>query len=206
MKYKWLNKSANDKLIIFFNGWGMDESVVKHLNCEDFDILMFYDYNNLDTNFDFEELADYKTRYLVAWSMGVMCGSMFACKLGKLVSSTATNGTLKPIDNEYGIPLRIYDLTLRNFSETGAKKFISNMFMTPVDLPSNSRDFENQKSELAALKSYSSNLAFKYDRVIISSEDKIIPTKNQVRFWNIEPNIKSGHCPFFEYKSWSELL
>ena len=28
MKYKWLNKDNNPKLIIFFNGWGMDEDVV----------------------------------------------------------------------------------------------------------------------------------------------------------------------------------
>ena len=36
MKYKWLNKGVNKgvnngKLILFFNGWGMDENVVKHL-------------------------------------------------------------------------------------------------------------------------------------------------------------------------------
>ncbi len=205
MKYKWLNKEANEKVIIFFNGWGMDESVVKHLDCEDFDVLMFYDYNTLDTDFEFEELTRYKNRYLVSWSMGV-CRGAECNKLGLLTSSTAINGTLKPIDNEYGIPERIYDLTLRNFSPAGAQKFIKNMFSSPVNLPKNLRDFENQKSELAALKNYSSDSDFRYDRVIISSEDKIIPTKNQVKFWNIEPNIKGGHCPFFEYKSWSELL
>ena len=42
MKYKWLNNVKNKKLIIFFNGWGMDENVVKHLDCEDYDVLMFY--------------------------------------------------------------------------------------------------------------------------------------------------------------------
>ena len=46
MKYKWLNLKNNQKLIIFFNGWGMDEGVVKHLDCEGYDILMFYNYND----------------------------------------------------------------------------------------------------------------------------------------------------------------
>ena len=62
MEYKWLNNKNNNKIIIFFNGWGMDESVVSHLNPADFDILMFYDYNSLDTNFDFSTLNKYTER------------------------------------------------------------------------------------------------------------------------------------------------
>ena len=48
MKYKWLNKKNNEELILFFNGWGMDESVVSHINPENFDVIMIYDYNNLE--------------------------------------------------------------------------------------------------------------------------------------------------------------
>jgi hypothetical protein len=36
--------------------------------------------------------------------------------------------------------------------------------------------------------------------------DKIIPTKSQVKFWGIEPNLKGGHCPFLQFEKWSELL
>ena len=81
MKYKWLNKVNNQKLIIFFNGWGMDESVVSHLDCENYDILMFYDYNTLDTDFDFESLNIYPKKNLIAWSMGVMVGGCLAPSL-----------------------------------------------------------------------------------------------------------------------------
>ena len=77
MKYKWLNIKNNQKLIVFFNGWGMDECVVKHLDCENFDILMFYDYNTLGTDFDYESLNIYPEKNLIAWSMGVMVGSMY---------------------------------------------------------------------------------------------------------------------------------
>ena len=52
MKYKWLNRRENKKIILFFNGWGMDENVVKHLDSEDYDVLMFFDYKTLDTDFD----------------------------------------------------------------------------------------------------------------------------------------------------------
>ena len=54
MKYKWLNNGQNDEVIVFFNGWGMDEAVVRHLLFDAYDVIMFYDYNNLDTDFEFE--------------------------------------------------------------------------------------------------------------------------------------------------------
>lgn len=204
MKYKWLNKNNNKDLIVFFNGWGMDASVVKHLEVDLYDIIMFYDYNNLETDFSFKSLDKYLNKYLVAWSMGVMVATLFDVNVN---SATAINGTLKPIDNEFGIPNRIYDLTIRGFSPQGAEKFIKNMFSSgEVILPEINRDFENQKSELSALKNYQSNLDFKYTRVIISDNDKIIPTKNQIAYWGIESNVKGGHAPFNNFKSWSELL
>ena len=66
--------------------------------------------------------------------------------------------------------------------------------------------FDNIKNELAVLKTYSANLDFHFNRIFISSDDKIIPSRNQTAFWGIEPNIDAGHCPFFLFKSWSELL
>ena len=203
MKYKWLNKGINNKLILFFNGWGMDECVVKHLDADNYDVLMFYDYNTLETDFDFESLNIYPQKYLIAWSMGVMCATLFNINY---VSKSAINGTLKPIDDKFGIPKRIYDLTLKGFSTKGAERFIKNMYNENCELPTPNRDFENQKSELEALTHYKANESFKYDKIILSSDDKIIPTKNQSAFWNIESNINSGHAPFNLFKKWSELL
>lgn len=199
MKYKWLNRINNDKLIIFFNGWGMDEAVVNHLDTEDYDVVMFYDYNNLETDFI---LKNYKEKYLIAWSMGVMIASKFDFGVK---SATAVNGTLKPIDTEFGIHPKIYDLTIRGFNEKGREKFIQNMFSEPQEI-SITRDLENQKSELSAIKEYTANESFRYTKVFISDNDKIIPTKSQCAFWEIEPNLKSGHCPFSLFKKWSELL
>lgn len=206
MEYKWLNRKNNENVIIFFNGWGMDDGVVKHLEFENYDVLMFYDYNSLEVDFDFVELKKYTKRYLVAWSMGVMVATLFAEGFEPLEKAVAINGTLKPIDNKLGIPERIYDLTVKNFSPAGAEKFIKNMFLDDTSVPECGRDFENQKSELAALRTCSANLDFKYTKVLLSTDDKIIPTSNQAAFWNIAPNIKSGHCPFNLFKFWGEIL
>ena len=198
MKYKWLNKENNNKLIIFFNGWGMDESVVKHLEFGCYDVIMFYDYNDL--NIDLNIISGYDTKYLTAWSMGVMIASKFNIEYA---SKTAINGTLKPIDDKYGIPPKIYDLTIKRLD---VNKFMKQMFEQDENIPEINRNYENQRKELEAIKTYSANLDFKYNKVIISSNDKIIPTSAQVRFWNITPNIEAGHCPFYHYKTWGELL
>ena len=203
MKYKWLNKQNNNKLIVFFNGWGMDETVVKHLEPEILDVIMFYDYNSLSTDFDFNLLKNYFSKYLIARSMGVMTATLFQIDYD---SKTAVNGTLKPIDDKYGIPNRIYDLTIKNLTPSGLIKFIENMGLNSDIIPEINNDFENQKSALLQLKNYQSNPKFKYDRIILSSDDKIIPSKNQSKFWGIEPNTQSGHSPFHLFKKWSDLL
>lgn len=211
MEYKWLNKKNNNKLIIFFNGWGMDEGVVKHLEPEDYDVLMFYDYNNLET--DLKPDKKYSEVNIIAWSMGVMAASIICTEPRSLTSSlkgrgsvVVINGTLKPIDEKYGIHPKIYDLTIKGFDEKGRDKFIRNIFNGITPKISCSRTLENQKSELIVLKNYKADLNFKPTKILISGNDKIIPTKNQCAFWGIEPNLEGGHCPFFSFKKWSELL
>ena len=48
MQYHWLNKQNNEKLIIFFTGWSFDENPFKFLKSDNFDVMIFYDYNNLE--------------------------------------------------------------------------------------------------------------------------------------------------------------
>ena len=206
MKYKWINNNSNKNLILFFNGWGMDDCVIKHLDCQNFDVLMFYDYNTLEMEFCIDFINQYQKKYLIAWSMGVMIGSIYLSKYnGSFNSTIAINGTLKPIDDEYGIHPKIYDLTIKGFNERGRDRFISSMFEEKNNIIC-SRDIENQHLELVALKNYYSNENFKYNKILISDNDRIIPTKSQVTYWGIKPNLRGGHCPFMNFTKWSELL
>lgn len=202
MKYKWLQNIKSNKLIIFFNGWGMDDFIVSHLDCEDYDVIVFYDYNSLDGDID---LNNYQETHVIAWSMGVMIATLF--EFNNLKSSTAICGTPKPIDNEYGIPERIYNLTIKGFNEASAKKFMERMFISNPDIDKfSNRTLESQKSELIKLLEYKSNFDYKYSRVIVADDDKIIPTTNQLNYWKNPEIIHSGHCPFVLYKKWAELL
>ena len=205
MKYKWLNKEdSNKKIILFFNGWGMDEEIVNHLNCEDYNVLMFYNYNSLDTDFDWKSIEPYLEKNLIAWSMGVMVGTLFF-KSDCLSQTVAINGTLKPIDTEFGIHPKIYDLTIRGFNEKGRERLINSMFEENFK-NFHQRELKEQHSELIALKNYIANEDFNYNKILISENDKIIPTKSQTKFWAIKPNLKGGHCPFLQFTKWRELL
>ena len=176
---------------------------------------MFYDYNTLDTDFIFESLNTYPEKVLIAWSMGVMIGSCLAPSLALILgegTKIAINGTLKPIDVKFGIHPKIYDLTIKGFNDKGRERFIKSMFDTKNELTLDhnplpkERQIKEQLTELISLKNYKSDYSFKYNKILISDNDKIIPTKSQVAYWRIEPNFKGGHCPFFQIKKWSDLL
>ncbi len=206
MKHFWLNKTnTNKKLIIFFNGWGMDEKIVSHLECEDYDVVVLYDYNDLELDIQSLNLSQYTEKHIVAWSMGVMVATLF--NFGEIKTSTAICGTPFAIDNEYGIPERIYNLTIKGFSETSSKKFMERMFIEKPSIETFSdRTFDSKLSELKKMLEYKPNTEFQYTKAIVGSDDKIIPTKNQLNYWDNPITINSGHCPFMLYKKWTELL
>lgn len=212
MKYKWLNKLNNNKLIIFFNGWGMDDYIVSSLDCGEYDVITFYDYNTLDTDIEFE---NYSETHVIGWSMGVMVSTLFDFK--NVQSRTALCATPYPVDDKYGIPTRIYNLTVKGFSEKSLQKFMERMFCEKTNLPKYSdRTFESQSTELLKMAEYCPNEKYNFTKAIIPEHDLIIPTKNQQNFWeeykeknnnNIRiDSIPTGHCPFSVYKSWAEII
>lgn len=201
MQYKWLNNKNNKKLIVFFNGWGMDEKVVEHLEFKDYDVLTFYDYRNFEiNNFDFTK---YEQKYLIAWSMGVYVCNYFYEIFKNFDKYIAINGTQKPIDDEFGIPKAIYDLTIENFNELSCSKFIKKI---STKLDPCSRATKELKEELIAIKYLKIKDFFKFNKSIISNKDRIIPSQNQKNFWKTFEEIDAPHYIFDLYKSWDELL
>ena len=215
MKSKFINKE-NDKLILFFNGWGMDEFVVSHLATTGFDVCVFYHY---DEHFDLDNtiFENYKEIYLVAWSMGVWAaGNIFQKTNFNFKKSIAINGTLSPVDDLFGIPEGIFKGTIENFSERNKQKFDRRMlgskedFQKYQDIP-NSRTLENQLSELELIHKLAKNktIDFSFDKAIIGTGDLIFPTQNQINFWSGKTEVKeieSAHFPFFNFNTWAEIV
>jgi len=214
MKKLWINKQNSTELLLFFNGWGMDEKPFKHLAVNDeLDVLMISDYTSLE---DVEEINDYETVHLVAWSLGVFAAAkVLATK--KFASTVAINGTLKPIDENEGIAPNIFQGTIDSWSEIARMKF--NRRMCGVEHNKNFKDnapertIESQKSELIALQEQIINSPVPeniFQKAIVSLNDKIFTKHNQETHWQNAriplTIIDEPHYFFPELKSWKDML
>ena len=213
MKQYFLDNKSNT-LILFFCGWGMDEKPFKPLKTK-YDMLLLYNYSELSLDFDFTK---YEKIHLMSYSYGVFVAAMPEHNLPELASKTAINGTLKPIDNHYGIPEKIFNLTLNNMTLETAIKFRERLFdnqehfrLFNRNLPA--RDIDDSMYELTQLKNYFKNdVYYEYDRIIISDSDRIIPAGNQKKYWlDLQKHtntkiIKGGHFPFYNYEFIEDLI
>ncbi|HCL57192.1 MAG TPA: hypothetical protein DHW82_09330 [Spirochaetia bacterium] len=218
MKVSWLSKTGKRELIVFFAGWAMDENPVKHLKNDSYDIAVFYDYRNLMLPDDFwKEFSAYKNIFVLSWSMGVWAAGLNQAvfPMDKSVF-IAFNGTGMPVDDRFGIPVKIFSMTINNMSEKGRELFFQGMFEKEDDyhrFTRPERNLEEQVDELIRLRNMTLekpllDLSF-FKKAFIGKKDKIIPSKNQSRYWNNQTEIKmldAGHYPFFLWDSWEKII
>ena len=218
MHYHWLNKQNKSRLIVFLAGWSFDFYPFEFLECDNSDVLFVYDYNTI--NEDELELLNnciYSEKILISWSMGVFAGYILKNLFKDYDIKIAVNGTPFPVHDTLGIPQKPFLLTLRH-AKTGLEgKFYQNIFNTQEEFEKYSltpihRTIENRENELRYLYDRIRKENFKYEKfydyALISSSDKIIPTKNQINFWqNNVPYklLESGHFPFYNFTGWDEI-
>lgn len=215
MDKTWLNKNQNKKCILFFNGWGMDENAVKHLEFDNFDVCMFNNYNSLDDlSFVF---GSYEECYIVAWSLGVWAAANVNLNGNKIAKSIAINGSPKPKDEDLGIPPAIFEATASNWDDKNKQKFNMRVVGGRKEYQLNeavfgNRNVENQQKELIEIdrqlgQGILSEITF--DTCIIGTKDLIFPLQNLKRYWTGKTEIKEvemEHYPFKHFKSWQEIV
>lgn len=122
---QYIHTSTNhkqDRLLLFFAGWGMDERPFIQYTPRESDFMICYDYHTLD--FDTSPAARYSHFDVVAWSMGVWAASQVLSRIALPVNgSVAINGTPFPIDEKRGIPPAIFEGTLEGLNEASLRKF-----------------------------------------------------------------------------------
>lgn len=218
-----LQSNDSENLILFFCGWGMDENPFSILK-NNSDVLYVYDYTTPEfPGFDFSK---YKQVSLLAFSYGVYASGIATLPDDlKFEKSTAINGTLIPVDENYGVPLRQFELTEKMDSSTvvkfrqrlfGGVKAKEHFEIFEKNLPQ--RSAQSCTDELSGMKKYVPVLPVpqrKFDKVYIGLHDRCVPTRNQKNFWhkicqnNEDSNIielETGHFPFYNYESIEELF
>lgn len=211
-----LREFGSKELIIFFNGFSLNSSIFKRLEDGDYDILYINDYREIPSDLDlFSYTENYSSISLIAYSLGVFIAAsiknIFNIRIDK---SLAINGTLKPVDNYFGIPENIFKGTMEGLNDKGIVKFYNRVFDDNYNKVEEMLDFDTNKAiqELRYINDY---LQMGYlvknifDKAIISISDRIFPPQNQISFWQNELEtiiIEGGHFPFFKFNSWGELL
>ncbi len=223
MKTRWIQRKGYDRLLIFFNGWGMDESIALYLQANtsgrfQSDVLLCYDYRSVDMPAGIPDiLGDYAERTVVAWSLGVWAASCIA--LEGIDSALAINGTLKPISTGEGIQPDVFRATLDSYDEDSRIRFIRRMCGSAAELErfyaiAPQRSAHDQKAELGAIAGHvaagrpSAMLEWSFTHALIGGCDLIFPPQAQEQAWSGTRRrmVKElPHFPFFAFNDWEKV-
>ncbi|EAI9511065.1 DUF452 family protein, partial [Campylobacter jejuni] len=173
MKYEFLCKNPDSKkLIVVFGGFASHSSHFSHLK-SDKNVILFYDYENFDLNFDFKAFDEL---FLIAFSMGVCVANRLLKELN-FKQKIAINGTNLGIDKSKGIHPAIFRKTLQNFKLENFKEALfkerKNLTKDFIFKDEKALKIELEKLFDFALVKQEENLL--WDKVYSSKKDEIFP-------------------------------
>lgn len=193
-------------LILFFNGWGMTKKIIDNLiSDDDLDVhCINYPYNVNSIDF-----SKYNKIFVIGWSFGVYHASQFLLKNKNLdCISIAING-VPYIIGEYGISLKMFQLTLNNLSLENLKKFYLNMGLS-LDYFEETSNLKILKEELEFILNNPTTAHYSFDYVYLGKLDRIIPYSKQLKFYKKEFSkiitLQCEHYPFKNFKNWREII
>lgn len=191
MKQHFIIKNNQKHLLLFFAGWGMDETPFLTIHPANKDWMICYDYRSL--TFDASLLETYSQITLIAWSMGVWAASQLIRQYPHLPvsQSIAINGTLYPIHATKGIMPSVFEGTLQGLNEQTLQKFQRRMCNSSTDYKAfqtiaPKRPVEELKEELAAIRQQclsSVSSDFIWHKAIVGKNDRIFLPEYQETAW-----------------------
>lgn len=215
MKQHFIRKNNQKRLLLFFAGWGMDETPFLSIHPADKDWMICYDYRSLA--FDTHLLQPYSHITLIAWSMGVWEASQVMKQYPHLpvYRSLAINGTLYPIHETKGIAPSIFDGTLQGLDEQAILKFQRRMCGSIADYKafqtvSPQRPVDELKEELAAIQKQYLSLPpsdFKWQKAIIGKNDRVFLPHSQCLAWKSQTDaIEQVEAAHYQQELFNALL
>ncbi|EDZ48538.1 pimeloyl-ACP methyl esterase BioG family protein [Leisingera daeponensis] len=204
MEFRWLKQNQAAEAIVVFGGWAVGPEVFWHLDGPQ-DILFASGYSDL--NADLPDLSGYERVSLLAWSFGVAAYAHWQQgRPDPFHRKVAVNGSLKPVNRSAGIPPAVFRKTAETLSLETFQSFLTRVFgqpQTPEPL-----DVEARRAELMAVERRGDAPQTRFDRIWISSGDKIFPPANLERAWAGQAVrlIDAAHAPFCQFETWEALL
>lgn len=207
MQVEWLQHSGTaDEAIVVFGGWALGPSPFAHLHGSQ-DVVFVEDYRDLSTTLP--DLGGYARTTLIAYSFGVASYAHWqASNLDPFDAKIAVNGTLTPVNRATGIPPVAMEKTIETLSPQAYQIFLARCFgakQYPAEI-----DIEARKAELMAIGERGDAPMVAFDRIWISTADKIMPAANQLRGWQAQSNritqIDAPHVPFARWSTWQEVI
>lgn len=212
MQYFYQNHHSHN-LIVFFAGWGCDHNQFTNLNDKK-DVLILYDYQNLELNFDFTK---YENIYIIAYSAGVFIASIFQDKIPHIKKKIALCGNPYLFDETLGISeenIRTFsNITLKNYLDFRKKYMVfSEEEYEKYNKLESLRTIESCQNELMALKKlYKENkdkINPSFDKAIMAENDLIFNLDAQKQFYQNKLQIikNAKHHIFFNYNHFEDFL
>lgn len=208
MKQHFIDNNS-DTLLLFFTGWGCDEYEFEHIKSNT-DVLILYDYTDLNFNFDFSK---YKKFDLMAFSAGVFIASImnFNFKINKKI---AISGNPYLFDEYYGLSSKMQDL-LYNITEETAEDFAKNYLVKTDEEWRNfhpsRRTLESCRTEFDSLKKIYNDNKHKikdiYDFTLFGEDDHVFNITVQKEFFKEKVRIikNARHNPFFRIETFEQI-
>lgn len=209
-----LTSNNSENLITFLTGWGCDDNQFRFMESEKNDILLCYDYTDLNFDFDFSK---YKKHYLIAFSAGVFVAGSLKNRLPEFEKSYAINGNPMAYDEYFGLRKEIVDIfsgVTKDNALDFRKKYIvfDDEEFRLINSNQSLRSFESSKAELVSLQKlgFQKSEPYKFDKAILSDSDKIFYPERQKEFWEQKSECiylkNSAHFPFFKLKNYDKII
>ncbi|MEA1886131.1 MAG: DUF452 family protein [Bacteroidota bacterium] len=219
MKTHIRRREDNEKLIIVFGGWGIDQNAFIPLCKESHDFILYYNYS-ADEPLVLPDRKTYSQVIVIGWSLGVWAAEYMSGSMNLNPDlAIAVNGTPVPANDKYGIPLEIFEGTLNKIDESGLYKYNDWLFGSKSVLENNRdklsvRSIDSLISELRWLYNRimeNPDRKYRWDIAVSSRDDRVFPSPNQINYWRQREDtrhiiIDQPHYPFHFWGSFDNMI
>ena len=204
MQEDWLIRDErNQDLVLFMLGWAATPNAVYHIRPEGCDVLALCDHRDM-APLNPARFTRYRRIYLFAWSFGVWVAEQ-CCRELPLYKAVALNGTPFPVDDRWGMRLRVVLRTMQGLARVGMNPFNEKTYGGLRYIPEGpfaDRSIEAKIDELNLLAERSkadSAAHLRWDAAYIATKDEIFPPDKMRAYWHsvgLGTEFESYHYPF----------